>query len=415
MHYKRSTCRLCTSPNVSLIYAMPACPPVDNYRFEEDPQINLPAFPMDLYMCRACGHAQLLDVVDPEILFGNYIYTSGSSPDLDAHFTAYAERLTDYARLSPESLVVDIGSNDGLLLSKFRSKGVRIQGVDASNSVSKQAIDGGIPTIVSFFTAAVAREIRAAIGKADLVCANNVFSHSDNLRGFAEAVRDLLKPDGLFVFEVSYLRDLVENRVVDYVYHEHLAHHSIKPLKIFFESLSMRLIDVERVTTKGGSIRCYAALAKSTWTTQSIVQRMILAEETVGLYRHEVYVALKQEMETIGLKTRVMLEAEVSKGGKVACYGASATSTVITSIFDVNKYFSLIVDDNPIRQGRLSPGYKIQVKSNSEFLAENPAITFIAAWRFADMIISRNKLYLATGGAFIVPLPAFKVVGRGGL
>lgn len=411
---KRSTCRLCLSPNVTKIYSMPACPPVDNYRFANEQEINLPAFPMDLYMCGECGHAQLLDIVDPEILFGHYIYTSSSSPDLDAHFSAYADKIVKYAKLGQESLVVDIGSNDGLLLSKFRTHGVRVQGIDPAESVAKQAIAKGIPTVISFITPGAVKQVRESVGLADVVCANNVFSHSDDLRGFAECARSLLKPQGFFVFEVSYLRDLVVNKVIDYVYHEHLAHHSIQPLKMFFDSLDMRLFDVEHVATKGGSIRCYAALKSSDWKAQPIVEQMITEEKAMGLYTPKVYEDLKKEMDSVGEKTRAILQAEIAKGGKAASYGASATTTVLNAMFDIDQYFSMIVDDNPARQGRLSPGHKIPVVSKADFMAAQPAVTFIAAWRFADMIISRNQPYLQAGGKFVVPLPAFRVVSLSG-
>ena len=389
---------------------MPACPPVDNYRFANEPEINLPAFPMDLYMCDNCGHAQLLDVVDPEILFGHYIYTSSSSPDLDAHFASYADKIVTYAKLGSKSLIIDIGSNDGLLLSKFKARGVSVQGIDPAEDVANQAIAKGIPTIISFITPEVVKKVQESIGLVDVVCANNVFSHSDDLCGFALCARNLLKPEGFFVFEVSYLKDLVENKVIDYVYHEHLAHHSVHPLKIFFESLDMRLFDVERVVTKGGSIRCFAALKESSWKTCPIVDQLVVEEESMGLYTDKVYQDLKREMDGVGQNTRAILKEAIAKGGKAASYGASATTTVLNAMFDIDQYLSFIVDDNPARQGRLSPGHKIPIKSNADFLTANPSVTFIAAWRFADMIISRNKAYLEAGGIFVVPLPVFRVV-----
>lgn len=407
---KRSTCRLCLSTKVPRIYSMPACPPVDNYRFAHEPEIDLPPFPMDLHMCSACGHAQLLDVVDPKILFGSYIYTSGSSPDLDVHFTDYAKTVAGYASLDSASFVVDLGSNDGLLLSKFSSYGVRVYGVDASENVANQAMERGIPTKNSFVNRAVVNELISQEGLADVVCANNVFSHSDDLRGFAECARDLLKPNGIFVFEVSYLKDLVHNKVIDYIYHEHLAHHSVYPLKFFFESLGMRIFDVQRVATKGGSIRCYAALSKSGWATQAIVDEMIAEEKAMGLYTPEIYERLKSEMDLVGENSRAVLELEFAKGNTLACYGASATTTVIRAMFDIDKYFALIVDDNPSRNGRLSPGSRIPVRSKAEFLEAMPSITFIGAWRFAELIISRNRAYLEAGGKFLVPLPDFRIV-----
>lgn len=409
---KRSTCRLCLSRDVVLVYAMPACPPVDNYRFENEPGINLPAFPMDLYMCQSCGHAQLLDVVDPDILFGQYIYNSASSPDLERHFESYAEHIIEYAKLDSNSLVVDVGSNDGLLLAKFKKRGIQVQGIDPAKNVAQYAIDNGIPTIISFFNSSTVTLIKSTIGPADIVCANNVFSHSDDLRDFAKCARNLLKPSGFFVFEVSYLRDLVENKVIDYVYHEHLAHHSIRSLKTFFNSIDMRLFDVKRVATKGGSIRCFAAAKHSSWRETPVVEKLIFEENQMGLYSPEVYKNLKNEIDRLGVMTRSILNETIENGGTVASYGASATATVLTSLFDISESLAFIVDDNPERHGRLSPGHRVPVKSRVEFLELRPAVTFIAAWRFADMIIERNREYLNAGGKFIVPLPIFKVVTK---
>lgn len=251
---RRQSCRLCESVHVDLIYKMPLCPPVDNYRLPGEPEISLPNFPMDLYMCRACGHAQLLDVVDPSILYGNYIYTSSSSTDLDGHFTDYARRVIEYFQLQASSKVLDVGSNDGLLLSKFKSLGMDVLGVDPSSYVASRAAERGIKTVVAFFNKiSVATLLENEVSHGfDLITANNVFSHADNLREFAECVCKALADNGAFVFEVSYLKDLVDNLVIDYVYHEHLCHHSIKPLKQFLATCGLKLIDVERIATKGG-------------------------------------------------------------------------------------------------------------------------------------------------------------------
>ena len=410
---KRSTCRLCLSPDVAMIYAMPECPPVDNYRLEHEKDINLPAFPMDLYMCKTCGHAQLLDIVDPNILFGNYIYTSSSSPDLDKHFSAYADKIAAYAQLSSSSLVIDIGSNDGLLLSKFAQKGIKVLGIDPASTPAQQAIAKGIPTIIDFIGAAACEKARQTAGLADVVCANNVFSHSDDLIGFAKHIKSLLKPDGIFVFEVSYLKDLVDHKVIDYVYHEHLAHHSIRPFKLFFESIGMKIFDVEHVPVKGGSIRGYATHQSARWEIRPIIAQMIESEIKAGLYAPETYQRLKAEMDAIGAKSRQILEKTIASGNKAASYGASATATVLNHMFDINSFFSFIVDDNPTRQGRLSPGFKIPVKAKTELLSSMPAVTFISSWRFADMIVERNKAYLEAGGQFIIPLPEFRIVKLG--
>jgi len=409
---KNEQCRLCGAKNLNQILKMPACPPVDNYRFASEPEVNHPSFPMDLYMCSNCGHAQLLDVVSPDILFGNYIYTSSSSTDLDKHFKAYAAAVADRLRLGSGSFIVDIGSNDGLFLSKFQALGIKVLGIDPAQTVAEKALASGIPTEISFLNPAIVGKVLAKYGAADLVTANNVFSHSDDLRGFAICAGDLLKNEGVFVFEVSYLQDLVDGKVVDYIYHEHLAHHSVRPLRIFFESIGMKLIDIEKVQTKGGSIRGYAARRESAWPVSNVVAQLEQTEESGGLYRAQTYRIVQDYMDERGKQVVAMLESVATSGGKIASYGASATATVLNYMMELNRFFSFIVDDNPARQCRLSPGFRIPVTSREVLIAERPTLVVISSWRFAREIIAKNQDYLDAGGRFLIPLPELEVVAR---
>lgn len=412
LYRTRHSCRLCESPEVNLIYKMPAVPPVDNFRPVGASEVRLPKFPMDLYQCADCGHAQLLDVVDPDILYGNYIYTSGSSTDLDRHFTQYAEHVSQYFGLTSQSKVLDVGSNDGLLLSKFRALGIEVLGVDASSYVAARAVERGIETEVGFFEAPMARHLLDTRGRFDLVTANNVFSHADALREFACCVRSVLKPEGAFVFEVSYLKDLVEHKVVDYVYHEHLCHHSILPLQRFMASCGLKLIDVEKVGTKGGSIRCYAVRAENPRAPMPVVAAMIADELAIGLYDAATYTRLAASMEQVKADVHGALKTLLANGGRMAGYGAAATSTVLTAMLDVDPQLSFIIDDNPLRQNRLSPGFVLPVLGSDSLLREKPAVVFLSAWRFAKEIIARNQAYLDGGGVFLVPLPHLEIIRK---
>jgi hypothetical protein len=412
LYRTRHSCRLCESPEVNLVYKMPAVPPVDNFRPVGAPELRLPKFPMDLYLCADCGHAQLLDVVDPDILYGNYIYTSGSSTDLDRHFTQYAEHVSKMFDLSSSSVVLDVGSNDGLLLSKFKALGVQVLGVDASSYVAERAAERGIETKVGFFEARMARYLLDTRGHFDMVTANNVFSHADALREFACCARAVLKPEGAFVFEVSYLKDLVEHKVIDYVYHEHLCHHSVLPMQRFMASCGLKLIEVERVGTKGGSIRCYAVRAESGRQPKPVVDEMIADEKAIGLYVQATYARLSTSMDVVKNEVHVALDALTADGGRVASYGASATSTVLTAMLDIDRRLSFIIDDNPLRQNRMSPGFVLPVLGSESLVREKPAVVFLSAWRFAKEIIARNQAYLDAGGVFLVPLPHLEIVRK---
>jgi SAM-dependent methyltransferase len=407
--HKRKDCRLCGSSRVAEILKLPACPPVDNFRYVNETDRNLPCFPMDLYMCRDCGHAQLLDVVNPKILFGNYIYTSTSSPDLDSHFSNYCNSINSRIQIDEDRLVVDIGSNDGLLLSKFRDAGWRVQGIDPASEVAASAIEAGVPTLVSFLNEVAVARLLSTCGPANLVTANNVFSHADDLRGFANCVKKLLKPQGVFVFEVSYLLDMVQGKVFDYIYHEHLAHHSIAPLRKFFDSIGMRLFDVERVLTKGGSIRGFACNQESHWRNSTAIEDLIALEHQLALYEPTTYEKMQRFIFELGAKTRETID-RVAGSGPVAAYGANATSTVLSYSLGIANRISFVIDDNPSRQGRLCPGTGCPVLPKQCLVDKAPSITFVGAWRYADLIISKNSDYMRRGGLFLVPLPEFRLV-----
>ncbi len=399
MFCKKDRCRLCHSSATQLILKMPHLPPVDNFRKLDDKELTLPQFPMDLYLCHECKHVQLLDVVSPEILYGNYIYTSSSSPDLDRHFTLYADRVVDRLQLKPPARILDVGSNDGLFLSKFKNKGFEVLGVDPSSYVASLAEKMGIPTEVGFFDHTLVEKMQ----KMDLVTANNVFSHADDLEGFATAVHSVLSDAGVFVFEVSYLKDTIDNFVVDYIYHEHLCYHSVFPLKRFLESCQLKLIHVERVPTKGGSIRCYAVKSTNPLEPSPIVDKMIAEEMLSGLYNLDTYRDLEQRITHLRESLRKLI-----KGHQIAAYGASATSTVLNALLGISESISFIVDDNERRQGRFSPGHLIPVLSSQALLDYLPSITIISAWRFAEDIINKNQRYQQAGGRFVIPFPTLR-------
>lgn len=407
---KKDNCRLCGSKKMTLVLKMPSCPPVDNFRKIGDSELNLPHFPMDLYMCGQCGHAQLLDVVSPDILYGNYIYTSSSSPDLDRHFTSYATHVVQRLKLPTAARVLDIGSNDGLLLSKFKEKGFEVLGVDPSRYVASLALKNGITTVVGFFNSKLVAQLISEYGKMDLVTANNVFSHADDLQDFARCVSQILADEGTFVFEVSYLKDLVDNFVVDYIYHEHLCYHSVLPLKLFLNDCGLKLVDVERVPTKGGSIRCYAKKNSNAVLPNPTVDEMIAEEKKSGLYNFETFQSLTTKIQSIRARLGQLLQKEIGAGNKIAAYGASATSTVLNSLLGMAEVISFIVDDNPERQNRLSPGYFTPVLSSSALIEQKPSVVVISAWRFAKNIIEKNQQYQQSGGRFIVPFPELRSI-----
>src|ERR1039458_9092120 len=255
--HRRSDCRACGSRDLELVFSLKASPIGDAYVTLERLNVLQPSYPIDLHMCRQCGLAQIMDVIDPEILYGEYIYVTASSMGLAEHFRGYADSVTDRCRLSPGSLVVDIGSNDGTFLRRFQERGMSVLGVEPAAHIAAQATSAGIKTIDKFFTPDLARQMVAEHGHAKIVTANNVFANIDDLMSWVNAVNELLAFDGVFVFESYYLADLVQNMVFDFIYHEHLSAFSIKPIHALFERVGLELVAVQRVSTKGGSLRYF--------------------------------------------------------------------------------------------------------------------------------------------------------------
>lgn len=362
------------------------------------------AYGMDLYLCNSCGHAQLLDVVDPNILYGDYIYTSTSSPGLEKHFNDLVENIFRNIRLSPTDLVVDVGCNDGLLLEIIKRNGVRTLGIDPSRAALQIAASKGLDTFESFLTSESAEKVVSVYGKASLVTATNVFSHADDLNDFALAVLKLLRDKGWFVFEVSYLKNLVFSGVWDYVYHEHLAHHSIKPLDLFLRRLGFELTSVEQLAIKGGSIRCIAQKTLSRPVRNSRISDLIAEEELLGLYALDTYQRVREFKSNLKELTEQVVSS-IPRRSLIASYGASATSTVISQELGYAHRVAFVVDDNPKRQQTLTPGFLAPVLSRQEMERLNPSLLIMSAWRFRDSILSHCEKYLNNGGKIFIPLP----------
>ena len=280
--FQRTTCRLCEGRDLELVLQLEPIPIADGYvpaeRLDEIQQ----RFPLEWFLCRGCGHVQLLQVVDPAALFANFNYVSTVSLGLVEHFRRTADELIRDHSLSAKTLVVDIGSNDGSFLRPFHERGISVLGVDPAREIARQATASGIETLPEFFDVPVARRLRAERGPAALVTANNAFAHSDNLGEMAEGVRELLAPGGSFIFEVSYLGDVVRKGMIDTVYHEHLAYHSVKPLGQFLQRHGLELIDVKGIESKGGSLRAVAQLAGGPQATAPSVAEFIAQEAAAG-------------------------------------------------------------------------------------------------------------------------------------
>ena len=407
---RRHTCRLCDGRELELALGLAPTPIADAYWQAERLGETQPSYPLDLYLCRKCGHVQLLDVIDPEVLFGDYVYVTASSPGLVEHFRTYALDLLDRLRPKEGSLVVEIGSNDGSQLRFFKDRGMEVLGVDPARDLARRATESGIETLAAYFTEELGNKLKAERGPAAIVTANNVFAHADDLADIARGVRGLLAPDGAFVFEVSYLVDIVDRLLFDTVYHEHLCYHSVKPLQSFFERLGMELIGVERVSPKGGSIRGTVQLAGGPRAVSPAVADLVTLEEGMGLQRPELYSEFAAKIDRVKSELLAILSGLKAEGKTVAGYGASHTVTTLVHHFDLGDKLEFIVDDNLEKQGTFSPGHHVSVLAPGALYECKPDYVIVLAWNYAKPIMEKHQSFLDGGGHFIVPLPEVQVV-----
>lgn len=408
----RDDCRLCGSTRMELVLPILPSPIGDAFVSKDELGEQQQLFPLDTYICLECGHLQNLDVVDPEILFRNYTYRTSASMGLVEHFREYAEAVVSGLGIPKDSLVVEIGSNDGSLLKAYKALGMRVTGIDPARSIAKIATNEGIKTLPEFFTSAIAKIILAEYGPAKLMCANNVFAHADNIADIVKGIRSLLTQDGVFVFEVSYVPDIIDNFVFDTIYHEHVSHHALIPLERFFNSLDMTLFDVERVPTKGGSIRGFAQpMSTGRRPKSELLVQMVAEEDRRGIALPGIYRDFYREIERRKKAVLGYLDKAISEGKTIAAYGASTTTTTLLYHFELQTRIKFILDDNPVKFDLYSPGAHIPVYSSSHlYTSPPPDIIVILAWQYAAQIINRHGRFIELGGRFMVPLPDMKIV-----
>lgn len=409
----RTDCRMCGGINLTKVWSFGETPLANNYMAPEDVAAKkFESFaPLDIYKCEDCHLVQMRDVVDPKVLFGNYLYVSSTSPAFVKHFEEYAKTLVDRFRLTGKDLVVDVGSNDGVLLKPLKKLGIKVLGIEPATNIAQQANVEGIDTIAEFFTPACAGRCALKYGKARVITANNVFAHTDGVDEFVEAVKRLLADDGIFVFEVQYLGDLIAKNLFDIVYHEHVCYYHVHPLVAFFERHDMEVFDVERPAVHGGSIRVYTSRMRGTSQRTERLEQLLREEKASGLNSLKPYQEFAARIAKNKQKLQKILKDLKRQGKRIVGYGAPAKATTLMYAFGIDgTMLDYIVDDSPLKQGRLMPGTHVPIVGPLDFARGKPDYCLILAWNFAEPIRQNNAWFAEKGGKWIVPVPEPRVV-----
>ena len=282
-------CRICDSTNLNKFLSLGKSPLANNFLSKEQLEQEEKSFPLETAFCDRCKLVQLTYVVPPEIMFKHYVYVSSTSNTFKKHFSDMAKDISKEFNLTEQSLVVDIGSNDGILLKGFKNAGIRIIGVEPATNVAKIAQESGIETINSFFNENTAKEIIERKGHADIITAANVFAHADDINDFIKNVKLLLKKNGIFVIEIQYLVDTIEKMTFDNIYHEHLSYYSLTSLVYFLKKHGMWVSNVQRVDSHGGSLRVFIKKAEGRFKINGSIKKILEYEKNIGIDNARLY------------------------------------------------------------------------------------------------------------------------------
>ncbi len=368
-------------------------------------------FELKIGFCTTCNMVQLTELIDKERLFHDqYAYFSSISTHMAEHFRALASEVKQNYLTTNNPFVLEIGSNDGILLRHFVDDTLRHLGVEPSANVAKAAKDRGIQTMCTFFDEDVAQKIRDKYGPADVVLGTNVMCHIADIHTVVRGIELLLKPDGVLIFEDPYIGDIIQKTAYDQIYDEHVFYFSVASLNNLFSQYGMTIIDISPQEVHGGSMR-YTVARKATRPVNRSVYEQKAVEDRLGLGRSETYAALRKRIERSRHDLVSLLQAIKSEGRTIVGYGATSKSTTITNYCGIGpKYIDFISDTTPNKQGKYSPGVHIPIRAYDQFVAARPDYALLFAWNHRKEILAKEKGFTENGGKWIVYVPSVEIL-----
>ena len=405
---KEKKCWVCDQ-NISPFMSFGRMPLANNFLRKEDFKDEY-FFEMETAFCNKCKSFQLINQPEPEKMFhDNYAFFSGTSVLMDQHFKKFSESVFQY--IDQDSFVVEIGSNDGIMLKNFAEKEIKHLGIEPSSNVAAVASSRGINTMVSFFNKELAEQIVKENGKANAFIAANVMCHIPYINSIIEGIATLLDEDGIVIFEDPYLGDVIEKTTYDQIYDEHTFLFSAHSVKNLISKYDMELIDVEHQETHGGSMR-YFLSRKNTRPATKRVEEILVNENKLGLTNHNTFIQFKENCERYRNNLLEVLKNIKKEGKSIAGYAATSKSTTITNYCDINTdLIDCIYDTTPLKQGKFSPGTHIPIVPHEEFRDNYPDYVLLFGYNHSKEIFAKEKEFEEKGGKWIIYVPEIRVIG----
>ena len=392
----RTDCRGCESDNLKIFLDLGKIPLAGGFLSNTAAIKKETLYPLPIHVCHNCGLVQILEAIDPEILFQDYSFSSSTIGPLVQHFENYAKWLND--KLTPE-FVVEFGCNDGILLKPLEQLGVKTCGVDVSENITQIARDNGLDVFTGYFDETVAESIKQRLGRADVITGSNAFAHNDKPEKILKAAKLILKPEGYLCLEVMYAGDLLDMLQWDTLYHEHLTFYCLTTLAVLLKRFGFNIVEAERIPMHGGSLRIVAT-QNSNQAPNNNVAEILAYEKEKSLADPETWITFGQH---IGRKIYVVRETldKLNQNSRIWGYGAAGKATLWVNACKMD-YLEAMVDASPLRAGKFMPGTHTPIVFPQELKANPPDYIFVTAWNYADLIRSKEKWFK---GAWVTPLP----------
>jgi SAM-dependent methyltransferase len=404
-------CRGCGHKDLHLVLDLGSTPLANSLLCEADLAAPEDRFPLVLYFCPKCTLVQIGETVIPERLFKHYLYASSFSDTMLAHARELVELMMKTRKLTKDSLVIEIASNDGYLLQYYKQHSIPVLGIEPAENIAAVAEkEHGIPTLVEFFGPALAARLVAEGRKANVIHANNVFAHVPSPSDFVAALKQLLKPDGVVVIEAPYVGELIRNLEFDTIYHEHFSYFSLTAVEIIARRHGMQVADVDLVKIHGGSLRLFITHAGAAPVTAKVID-MLARERAMGMHEAAYYDDFSGKIWRLKAELVGHLQSLKKAGHSIAAYGASAKGSTLLNAFGIGReILDFVADRSTLKQGLYTPGNHIPIVPPAALAERAPDYALLLTWNFADEVLAQQKAYRDAGGHFIVPLPTVRIV-----